>query len=224
MKQRAQGLQLAHRLAVSAPRPPGRLTPMPKANVEEHPLGLTWVVEEPMRRASHALVAGERVWIVDPVDAEGAPDLAAIGEPAAVLQLLDRHNRDCAAVAARLGVPHLVVPDSVPGSPFEAIAAVRVPKWRETALWWPDRSALVVAEVLGTNRMYTGGGAPLGMHLFLRPFAPGALRGRRPEHLLVGHGAPLHGAAVGDQIEAAHARARRDLPRVLRALPGALRN
>ena len=72
--------------------------------------------------------------------------------------------------------------------------------------------------------MYTGGRAPLGMHLFLRPFAPSALRGRHPEHLLVGHGAPLHGVAVGDEIEAAHARARRDLPRVLRALPGALRN
>ncbi|MFN8217596.1 MAG: hypothetical protein U0R71_13470 [Solirubrobacterales bacterium] len=196
---------------------------MPRATVEEHPLGLTWIVEEPMRRACHALVEDGRVWVVDPVECEGAPDLAAIGEPAGVLQLLDRHNRDCAAVAARLGVPHLVVPDSVPGSPFEAIAAVRGPKWKETALWWPARSALVVAELLGTNRMYTGGRAPLGMHLFLRPFVPGALRGLRPEHLLVGHGAPLHGPGVGDQIEAAYAGARRGIPAVLVGLPGALR-
>jgi hypothetical protein len=194
-----------------------------KATVEEHALGLTWVVQEPMRRASHALVGDGRVWIVDPVEVEGAPDLAAIGEPAAVLQLLDRHNRDCAAVAARLDVPHLVVPDVVPDSPFEAIAAVRAPKWKETALWWPSRSALVVAEVLGTNRMYTGGRAPLGMHLFLRPFVPGALRGLHPEHLLVGHGAPLHGSEVGDEIEAAYANARRGIPGVLRALPGAVR-
>jgi hypothetical protein len=194
-----------------------------KATVEEHALGLTWVVEEPMRRASHALVADNRVWIVDPVECEGAPELAALGEPAAVLQLLDRHNRDCAAVASRLGVPHLNVPDSVPDSPFEAIAAVRVPKWQETALWWPARSALVVAEVLGTNEMYTGGRAPLGMHLFLRPFVPGALRGYRPEHLLCGHGAPRHGPAVGDEIEAAYRNARRGIPGVLRALPGAVR-
>lgn len=197
---------------------------MPRATVEEHPLGLTWVVEEPMRRASHALVDAGRVWIVDPVEAEGAPDLAALGEPAAVLQLLDRHNRDCAAVAARLGVPHLVVPDTVPDSPFETIAAVRAPRWKETALSWPARSGLVVAEVLGTNRMYTGGRAPLGMHLFLRPFVPSALRGRRPEHLLVGHGAPLHGPEVGDLIEAAHADARRGIPGVLRGLPSALRS
>ena len=51
----------------------------------------------------------------------GARAGAALGEPAGVVQLLDRHNRDCAAVAAELGVPHLVVPDAVPDSPFEAI-------------------------------------------------------------------------------------------------------
>jgi len=197
---------------------------MPKATVAEHPLGLTWVIEgEPMRRASHALVDDGRVWVVDPIEAEGAPDLAALGEPAAVLQLLDRHNRDCAAFADRLGVPHLKVPDAVPDSPFEAIPAVRKPLWKETALWWPDRSGLVVAEVLGTNDMYTGGRAPLGMHMFLRPFVPGALRGRRPEHLLVGHGAPLHGPEVGDLIEEAYGSARSGLPGVLRGLPGALR-
>ena len=55
-----------------------------------------------------------------------------------MLQLLDRHNRDCAEVAQRLGVPHLKVPDAVPGSPFEAIPALRVPGWKETALWWPS--------------------------------------------------------------------------------------
>ncbi|MEZ5075866.1 MAG: hypothetical protein R2725_00310 [Solirubrobacterales bacterium] len=197
---------------------------MHKATVEEHPLGLTWVVEEPMRRASHALLDDGRVWIVDPVEAEGMPDLDGLGEPAAVLQLLDRHNRACAEVASRLGVEHLKVPDAVPGSPFAAIPAVRVPLWKETALWWPQRSGLVVAELLGTNRMYTGGRAPLGMHLFLRPFAPGSLRGRRPEHLLVGHGAPLHGPEVGDLIESAYRDARRALPGVLRELPSAVRS
>jgi hypothetical protein len=197
---------------------------MPKATVEEHPLGLTWVIEgEPMRRASHALVDEGRVWVVDPLEADGMPDLAALGEPVGVLQLLDRHNRDCAAVAAYLGVDHLKVPDAVPGSPFEAIAAVRAPMWKETALWWPERSGLVVAEVLGTNQMYTGGRAPLGMHLFLRPFVPGALRGRRPEHLLVGHGMPLHGPEVPARIEAVYEDARRGLPGVLRKLPSALR-
>jgi hypothetical protein len=198
---------------------------MPRIEIEEHPLGLTWIVAEPMARTFHALVDEERVWLVDPLEVPELERAEQLGEPAAVLQLLDRHNRDCAAVAQRLGVPHLKVPDAVPDSPFEPIAPVRVPGWRETALWWPQRKALVVAEVLGTNAMYTGGegGQELGMHLFLRPFAPSSLRGIRPEHLLVGHGVGLHGPEVGDLVEAAHAGAWRQLPRVLRGLPGAVR-
>jgi hypothetical protein len=196
---------------------------MPRIETEAHPLGLTWIVAEPMARTFHALVDDGRVWLVDPLE---VPELAAaesLGEPAGVLQLLDRHNRDCAEVADRLGVPHLKFPDTVPDSPFEAIAAVRVPRWRETALWWPARSTLVVAELLGTNRMYTAGRQPVGMHLSLRPFVPGALRGIAAEHLLVGHGRGVHGAEVPAYIEAAYAAARRELPRVLWALPGAVR-
>ncbi len=177
-----------------------------------------------MQRACHALVDDGRVWLIDPLDRPGAPDPAELGEPAAVLQLLDRHNRDCAALAERLGVPHLVVPDAVPGSPFEAIAALRIPRWRETALWWPQRRALVVAEVLAANPMHTGGEQPVGMHLFLRPWPPSSLRDYRPEHLLFGHGAPLHGPAAAAGVETAYARARRDLPRVLRGLPGSIRD
>ena len=74
--------------------------------LETHDLGLTWVIDEPFARASHALADDGRVWIVDPVDdAEALDAVAGLGEPVAVLQLLDRHNRDCAAVASRLGVP-----------------------------------------------------------------------------------------------------------------------
>jgi hypothetical protein len=195
-----------------------------RVSVEEHPLGLTWVVEEPMERAFHALVDDGRVWLVDPLDRPEMADAAELGEPAAVLQLLDRHNRDCAEIAARLGVPHLKVPDSVPGSPFEAIAAVRVPRWRETALWWPARKALVVAEVVATNAMHTGGEQRVGMHFFLRPWPPSSLRGFRPQHLLVGHGHGVHGPEAASGLETAHARARRDLPRVLWGLPGSMRS
>lgn len=197
---------------------------MPAAKIEAHPLGLTWVVDEPMRRACHALAADGRVWIVDPVDDREALERAvALGEPVAVLQLLDRHGRDCAAIARRLAIPHVRVPDVVPDSPFEAIAAVRVPLWKETALWWPERSALVVAEVVGTNRLYTVGRGRVGMHAMLRPRPPRSLRGYRPEHLLVGHGRPVHGPEASAGLERAHARARSDLPHLLRALPGMLR-
>lgn len=196
---------------------------MPRIEVEEHALGLTWVLAEPMERAFHALVDEGRVWLVDPLDGPEMEDAAALGEPAGVLQLLDRHNRDCAEIAARLGVPHLKVPDSVPGSPFEAIPAVRIPRWQETALWWPQKKALIVAEVLAANPMHTGGEQRVGVHLFLRPWPPSSLRGYRPEHLLLGHGKSVHGPEAAVAVETAYSRARRDLPRVLLGLPGAVR-
>jgi hypothetical protein len=196
---------------------------MANVQIEEHPLGLTWILDEPMARACHALVDEGRVWLVDPVEHPDLPDFTTLGVPAGVLQLLDRHNRDCAGIADRLGVPHLKVPDAVPDSPFEAIAVVRVPGWKETALWWPQPSALVVAELLGTNRMYTAGRQAVGMHPFLRPFVPGALRGIEAEHLLVGHGSGVHGPEAAAGIEAAYDTARRDIPHVLWALPGAIR-
>jgi NAD-dependent oxidoreductase involved in siderophore biosynthesis len=81
-----------------------------------------------MSRTSHAIVADEQVWLVDPVDHPEALDRAvALGTPAGVLQLLDRHGRDCAALATRLGVPHLINPDQVPGSPFAALPVLRLP-------------------------------------------------------------------------------------------------
>jgi hypothetical protein len=196
---------------------------MPPISVEEHALGLTWVVAEPMERAFHALVDEGQVWLVDPLDGPEIEDAGALGEPTGVLQLLDRHNRDCAEIAARLGVPHLKVPDAVPASPFEAIAAVRIPRWRETALWWPAKQALIVAEVLAANPMHTGGEQRVGMHLFLRAWPPSSLRGYEPEHLLLGHGKSVHGAEAEGAVETAYARARRDLPRVLWGLPGAVR-
>jgi len=187
--------------------------------VEEHELGLTWVVEEPMQRAFHALADGGRVWLVDPLDGSELEEATALGEPAGVLQLLDRHNRDCAEIAARLEVPHLKVPDAVPGSPFEAIAALRVPRWRETALWWPAKRALVVAETLAANPMHTGGEQRVGVHLFLRLKPPGALRGYEPEHLLLGHGPAVHGPEAAAALATAYARSRRDLPLALLKLP-----
>ncbi len=190
---------------------------------DEYPFGLSWVIDEPLERTSHALLSNGRLWLVDPVDAPGAIDrVRELGEPAAVLQLLDRHNRDCAAVAERLGVPHVKVPDTIPGSPFEAIPVLRFPGWQETALWWPEQRALVVAEVVGTVLPYTGGQAPVGMHIFLRATPPGRIRGRQPEHLLVGHGSGVHGPEAAPALEEAYERARGDLPVVLKTVAGQL--
>jgi hypothetical protein len=178
--------------------------------------GMSWRMDEAVDRCSHALLVEGRVWLVDPVDQREAMErVAALGPPAGVLQLLDRHNRDCAAIAARLGVPHLTVPDAVPGTPLQAIAVMRRARWRETALWWPQPRVLVVAEAVGTGPAFTAGRGAVGMHPLLRLKPPGALRGMRPEHLLTGHGAPVSGSEAAAGIEWAYAHARRDLPRAV---------
>jgi hypothetical protein len=181
--------------------------------LDESDLGISWVLDEPMQRACHALLADGKVWFVDPVEVDDIVDRgAALGEPTGVLQLLDRHNRDCAEVAERLGIEHLKVPDAVPGSPFEAIRALRLPLWKETALWWPERRVLVVAEIVGTNPIFTAGGGAIGMHPTLRAWPPKSIRGYEPEHLYAGHGPPVHENAAA-ALERAYARSRRDIPK-----------
>ena len=186
---------------------------------EEHDLGLTWIVDELMARASHALADDGRVWLIDPVDDPVALERAArLGEVVATVQLLDRHNRDAAAIAARLGVPHLRLPDALPGTPFEVVKVLDVPRWRELALWWPDRRALVIREAIGSGRYFDLSDDGAGVHPFLRGLPPKAPRRHVPEHLLVGHGPGVHEGAA-DALDAAYARSRRDIPRFLVKLP-----
>ena len=113
-----------------------------------------------MERASHALAADGGVWLVDPTDFPGLDErVASLGEPRAVLQLFDRHGRDCAAIAARLGVPLLDTPSRCPARRSRPCTCPAVPGWKETALWWPERRTLVVSEAVGTNRYYRRSGA-----------------------------------------------------------------
>jgi len=157
--------------------------------------GFGWVAAERMQRASHALLADGRVWIVDPLAWPDAEERARLlGEPAGVIQLLDRHSRHGAEVAARLGVPHHRLPERL-DAPFELVRVVDVPTWRERALWWPERRLLVTADALGTVRNYFAlGGERLGIHPLLRMFPPRKLARLEPDVVLVGHGEGLVGA------------------------------
>ena len=149
------------------------------------------------------------MWLVDPVDWPEAIDRAqSLGQPAGVLQLLDRHNRDCAAIAERLGVPHLVVPPALPGTPFEVIEIKRSRRWQEVALWWPERRTLVVAEALGTNPFFPIGDDRVGVHGLLKLTPPRLLRAYEPEHLLVGHGEGVHGPEAAAALRQALSRSR----------------
>jgi hypothetical protein len=193
------------------------------ASLDESAVSLTWVVDEPMARTSHALVDAGRVWLVDPIDEPAVLErVAALGEPVAVLQLLDRHNRDCAALAARLRVPHLRLPTALPGTPFEVVPLVNARLWREVALWWAARRALVVAEVIGTAPAYAPGPSGAGVSIGVRLWPPRRLAAFEPEHLLVGHGAALHGTRAAAALREALVRSRRDIPRAAVALPRAL--
>jgi hypothetical protein len=179
-------------------------------------------MDESMERSSHALNDGGQVWLVDPVDDSVAIQRAqTLGAIAGVIQLLDRHGRDCAMLARRFDVQLFVNAGEIPDAPFEVVPVVGARKWKETALWWEERQALVVSEAIGTNKGFTGGHSA-GVHLMLRLKPPKrALGDYEPQHLLVGHGAPIHGAGAASALQGALERSRRNLPR---AFVGAFRN
>jgi hypothetical protein len=192
-------------------------------SIQRHSLGLTWVETSGMRRAAHALRSDGRLWLIDPFEDEVALSAAAeLGTPAAVIQLLDRHNRDCGPIAQRLEVPLLRVPDAVSDSPFTVLPVISRPWWHEKALWWESERALVIAEALGTAPAFTLG-RTVGLHPLLRLRPPrGALTAYSPERLFVGHGTVLESganAAIAEALDGALS----DIPQLLLKLPSLAR-
>jgi glyoxylase-like metal-dependent hydrolase (beta-lactamase superfamily II) len=179
---------------------------------DELEFGFGWLVDEFMERCSHALVARGRVWLIDPLAGDGVEErVRAAGEPAGVLQLLDRHNRDGVALASRLGVPHHVVPLE-PIAPFE-FRHVRLGRtWQEVALWWPERRVLICADALGTAPYFRAGDERLAVHPFLRFRPPRrAFEDLRPSAVLCGHGAGVLDRAE-EALREALRTARRRIP------------
>jgi hypothetical protein len=193
-----------------------------EVSLQRHALGLTWVERSGAARAGSALVDDGRVWLIDPYDhTDAVAAVAELGTPAGVLQLLDRHNRDCAAIAERLGVPLLRLPADGAGTPFTPVPLVLNRAWREVALWWPGEQALVVAEAIGTVPAFALG-RTAGVHPLLRLTPPRkALAPFRPERLFVGHGEPIMSGADAALREALD-QSRSDLPRMVVQGPRAL--
>ena len=135
----------------------------------------------PMTRTSHALAADGHVWLVDPV-AGTSPRSSALPRSA--------RRPPCSSFSigttatalrsrAELGVPHLVVPDALPGTPFEVVLRSRARgAGSEIALWWPGRAD---ARRRGGDRdepvLHRRRG-PAGVHLLLRLSPPRAALGR----------------------------------------------
>jgi hypothetical protein len=186
----------------------------------EHGVGWLAYPEEGMQRASHALAvpptddepgAEPEVWVVDPVDASGVDDLLdSLGSVAGVVVGLDRHKRNCAALARRHDVP-VFVPEWMDGVESELDATTArfsgeladtgfraieirnstLPPWQELGLY--DGETLVVPEALGTAEFFRVGDERLGVHPMLRLVPPrNALGGLDPDRILVGHGRGIH--------------------------------
>jgi hypothetical protein len=180
---------------------------------DEHDFGFGWITDESVPRTSHAVVA-DGVWAIDPVSWPPAEArLRSLGEPRGVVQLLDRHNRDCATLADRLGVDLHVVPfEPVARAPFEFLRVLRTPVWRESALWWPERRVLVCADAVGTLPYFLAPGEPVGVHPLLRLKPPRTLATVYPLYVLCGHGEGGHGDGVAQALHEAVRSARRRLP------------
>ena len=178
--------------------------------------GFGWTEPGFLARTSHALEVGGAVLVFDPVDAPGIDErIRALGEPEAVVQLLDRHERDSVSIAARLGVPHLRMELGGSKARGRLVRIVWNRFWREVAFWEPERRVLVVADALGTVGYFIAPGEAIGVHPLLRLRPPQVLGELEPEHILCGHGAGLHGPGAYLALREALATSRRRLPRAL---------
>ncbi|MFB6078500.1 MAG: hypothetical protein ABEJ80_05935 [Halarchaeum sp.] len=190
--------------------------------------GTTWLAhpDEAMQRASHVLATDAGVFLVDPVDAPGLDELVGeFGDVAGVVLLLDRHERDAATVARRHDVPvyrpsfisrDIDAPTesfrgTLPGTDYRLLRVLDAPGWHEGALF--DGETLVVAEAVGTAGFFCAPDERLGVHPMLRLTPPSALRGLRPERVLVGHGRGVDDAAA-DALRYALEHSRRNAPGV----------
>jgi hypothetical protein len=182
---------------------------------DEFEQGFGWKEPGFLERASHALLVDGAAWLVDPLAADGLEERVRDGgRPAGVIQLLDRHDRDCAALAGQLGVPLYVVPYAgIEGAPFSFRRIARLPGWKEVALWWPEARVLVCGDALGTASYFRAAGERLAVHPFLRLLPPRAMaRGLTPRHVLCGHGEGIHGDEAAIHLERALTTSRRRIP------------
>jgi hypothetical protein len=177
--------------------------------VDETPFGFGWILRDEgfMQRCSHALAVGGSVWVVDPVAGDGVLErIRALGDPAGVLVLFGRHERDSARLAGQLGVERFVVQRAPVAASFDLVPLGR----NERALWIPEHAALLVPEAVGTAPFMRAPGEHVGLHPLRRLTPPTELRAFEPEHLLFGHGEGLHGADATNALREtlAHGRGR----------------
>lgn len=210
--------------------------------------GVSWVVTgETGRRASHAIVGDDGVWLFDPLDVPGVDDrVSELGSVAGVAVLSNYHARDAGTFAERYGV-RVSVPswmnrvaervdapitrheDDLGESGFSVRRSNALPGLLEGVAYRERDGTLYVPELLGSAPVFTVGDERVGVYLLARPFPPREVfDGIEPDRLLFGHGTPIEedaAAALSDALSGARRRLPRALvtngPTQLRALPGA---
>ncbi|MGH2351533.1 MAG: hypothetical protein ACRDI2_26325 [Chloroflexota bacterium] len=193
--------------------------------------GFGWIAQpgEFMERSSTAFAHQGRVWLIDPVRAEGLEsEVDALGTVAGVVLTLDRHDRDVAWLASRYGVPvyyprHLpkirlaarveYVEGRIPESPLQVLHSDGrglLGWWRECAVWWPEHRALAIGDTLGTASYFLRPGDRLAVHPLRRLSPPTELLTLRPERVYGGHG-PSVSEEASDAVAHAIRTARPEL-------------
>lgn len=192
-----------------------------------------------MRQSSTALVHDGRVWLIDPLRAEGIEEeIGKLGEVAGLISTVGWHDRDVDWFAALYGVPvfgarHLRnvlfktplerVDGSVPGTPLRLIdTSMRglFGWWTESAVWWPEEGVLVTGDCVGNAPYFVREGERLACHPISRLSPPTRLTGLQPRRVFPGHGESVHEGAA-EALERALRTSRLEL---LPAWRHALRN
>ena len=201
--------------------------------VDQWDEGVGWTPhpEETLRRASHAVQAGDGVWLLDPLDAPGVDELfAEYGEVVGVAVGSSWHARDADVFARRHGVP-VSIPEwmgriearvdapverfscRLPGTEFEVRKTAPFPTWQEAILYRDRDGTLVIPESMGTAETFLVGDERLGVSIYRRLTPPReVLAGLDPDRILVGHGDGVFEgatAALRDGLDGARRRAPR---------------
>jgi hypothetical protein len=171
--------------------------------------GVGWIAHpnEDGERASHALKAGDGVWVIDPVDAPGVDGLVEeFGDVAGVVVLSSHHARDAGTIATRHDVA-VHIPrwmdritervdapiereETVLGSLGFDVTRVEPLSLYQGAIAYRDTDGtLIVPDLLSSGSAYPVGNERIGVMLGARLFPPrDTFDGLEPERILFGHG------------------------------------
>ncbi|MFC6824397.1 hypothetical protein [Halopelagius fulvigenes] len=221
--------------------------------IDEWDGGVGWLShpEEAGRRASHAVRGSDGgVWLLDPIDAPGADELASeLGEVVGVAVCSNWHARDAGAFARRHDVPVYLprwmdrIEDRVDAeirrydrelgdSGFRVSRLDPLPGWREAVAYRESDGTLYVPDVMSSVEGTPVGEERIGLFLTARLSPPReTFAAFDPERIVFGHGTGCFedaAAALDTALDGARRRFPRALlrsgPEQLRGLVDALRD